>query len=260
MEDKSKIEKEQPEVSAEEIEEEKVEEPQDEPEVKTEDEQVAETPETAEEEESTSDDISKESAEESSEETETGETLEKKEEPVEAKKKKEPAKKEVKKKKADHGPDFKYIVRISNTDIDGEKKIVHGLTKIKGVGLHLGTIVADKSGIDRNMKMGDLKDAQVEKIQKTLDDISNNLPSWMLNHRKDYDTGGDIHLVGSDIDMRLREEINILKKIRSYRGIRHERGLPVRGQRTRANNRTGLTLGVSKKRVTATASSDNKKE
>ena len=254
MEDESKPEKEQPEVPVEEVEEEKVEESQPEPEIKDEEEQVEETPETAEQEESTSEDISEEPAEDAAEEAETGETVEKTEEPVEAKEKKEPPKKEVKKKKVDHGPDFKYIVRIANTDIDGEKKIVHGLTTIKGVGLHLGTIVADKAGIDRNMKMGDLKDAQVEKIQKTLDDISNNAPSWMLNHRKDYDTGGDIHLVGSEIDMRLREEINVLKKIRSYRGIRHERGLPVRGQRTRANSRTGLTLGVSKKSVTQTSS------
>ena len=58
--------------------------------------------------------------------------------------------------------------------------------------------------------------------------------------------------------MRLRDEINILKKIRSYRGIRHERGLPVRGQRTRANSRTGLTLGVSKKRALAKSSSSKK--
>jgi len=70
----------------------------------------------------------------------------------------------------------------------------------------------------------------------------------MFNHRKDYETGNDIHLTGSEIDMRLRDEINIMKKIRSYRGIRHERGLRARGQRTRSNNRSGLTLGVSKKR------------
>jgi len=71
----------------------------------------------------------------------------------------------------------------------------------------------------------------------------------MLNHRKDIETGEDIHLIGSEIGLRLRDEINIMKKIRSYKGIRHERGLTVRGQRTRGNNRKGLTLGVSKKRV-----------
>jgi len=71
----------------------------------------------------------------------------------------------------------------------------------------------------------------------------------MLNHRKDMETGEDIHVTGSNIDLRFRDEINIMKKIRSYKGIRHERGLCVRGQRTRGNNRRGLSLGVSKKSV-----------
>ena len=61
-------------------------------------------------------------------------------------------------------------------------------------------------------------------------------------------SSGGIDEAGTDIELRLRDEINIMKKIRSYRGIRHELGLPARGQRTRANNRKGLSLGVSKKR------------
>ena len=105
-------------------------------------------------------------------------------------------------------------------------------------------------GIDRQTKFGDLKDSQIEKIQEVIDKVGSNAPKWMLNHRKDYETGEDIHLIGTEIEMHLRDEINIMKKIRSYRGIRHERGLPVRGQRTRANNRKGLALGVSKKRET----------
>ena len=119
---------------------------------------------------------------------------------------------------------------------------------IKGVGMRVGNLIADKAGIDRKMKIGDLSDAQIDKIRKSLEDFTDNAPDWMLNHRKDYETGENIHLIGSEIDMRLRDEINIMKKIRSYRGIRHERGLTVRGQRTRANNRKGLALGVSKKR------------
>ena len=112
----------------------------------------------------------------------------------------------------------------------------------------MASLIINETDIDRNMRIGDLKDAQIEKLQEAINNIIENAPGWMLNHRKDYETGEDIHLVGSDIDMRLRDEINIMKKIRSYRGIRHERGLPARGQRTRANNRKGLTLGVSKKR------------
>jgi len=164
--------------------------------------------------------------------------------------KKKDAKKpdEKSKKKDDKGKDFKYIVRLSNTDVDGEKKIVYGLASIKGIGVHMATLILYELGIDRNVKIGDLTDSQIEKIQGIIDEVSSKAPRWMLNHRKDLETGEDIHLIGSDIDMRLRDEINILKKIRSYRGIRHERGLRVRGQRTRANNRRGLALGVSKKR------------
>ena len=158
-------------------------------------------------------------------------------------------KKEDKKKKDKHGEDFKYIVRIANTDVDGEKNIIYGLTTIKGIGIHMASLVADETGLDRFAKMGDLNDKQIEKIKEAIDNITENAPEWMLNHRKDYETGKNIHLVGPDIDMKLRDEINMLKKIRSYRGIRHERGLPVRGQRTRANNRKGLALGVSKKRT-----------
>lgn len=119
---------------------------------------------------------------------------------------------------------------------------------IKGVGMRVGNLIVDKAGVDRKMKIGDLSDVQIDKIRKSLEDLTDNAPVWMLNHRKDYETGENIHLIGSEIDMRLRDEINIMKKIRSYRGIRHERGLTVRGQRTRANNRKGLALGVSKKR------------
>ena len=168
------------------------------------------------------------------------------EEPVKIEEKKE-HKKEIQEKK-DHPDDFMYIVRIANTDIDGEKTLVRGLTSIKGVGMHISVLIVNETGIDKHAKMGDLKDAQIKKIQNALDNITKSAPRWMLNHRKDPETGEDIHLVGSDIDMRLRDEINIMKKIRSYQGIRHERGLTVRGQRTRANNRKGLALGVSKKR------------
>ena len=177
---------------------------------------------------------------------ETDEIVPTKEKKVDAKKPE--GIKEKSKKKVDRGKDFKYIVRLSNTDIDGEKNIVYGLASIKGIGVHMASLIANEIGIDRKTKFGDLKDQQIEKIQEVIDKVGSNAPKWMLNHRKDLETGEDIHLIGVDIDMSLRDEINLLKKIRSYRGIRHERGLRVRGQRTRANNRRGLALGVSKKR------------
>ena len=222
MEDKSKPDDVMPEKSSDEIKDEEIEQQQTEID--------SNTPEKK-------DEITKESKkEEKKEKTE--------EEQVKVEKKKED-----KKKKSDRKPDFKYIIRLSNSDISGEKNVVYGLASIKGVGLHMATLIADRAGINRYTKIGDLSDAQVEKLQESIDNIVNTAPGWMLNHRKDYDTGEDLHLVSSEIDMKLRDEINIMKKIRSYRGIRHERGLPVRGQRTRANNRKGLALGVSKKKV-----------
>jgi len=167
---------------------------------------------------------------------------------------------EIKKELPKRGPDFKYIVRIANTDINGEKSLIHGLATVKGVGLHMSTMVADLAGLDRMAKIGDLKDDQIEKIKEVLGNINKLGPKWMLNHRKDYETGADLHLIGVDIDTRLREEINIMKKIRSYKGVRHEAGLPVRGQRTRAHGRIGLAMGVSRKIIKEAAAKDKDKE
>ncbi len=151
------------------------------------------------------------------------------------------------KKKDDKDSDFNYIVRIANTDIDGEKKITFGLTQIKGVGRRMATLITDAAGINREIKCGNLTESQLVKINEVLENLDKKAPAWMLNHRKDLDTGKDIHLISTEVEMRLRDEINLLKMIRSYRGIRHETGLTVRGQRTRSNSRKGLALGVSKK-------------
>src|SRR3989449_370539 len=72
-------------------------------------------------------------------------------------------------------------------------------------------------------------------------------PPWMVNRPKDWESGLDLHLVGSEVEVRLRDDINLMKMIRSYKGVRHETGQKVRGQRTRSNGRTGLTVGVTKK-------------
>lgn len=160
--------------------------------------------------------------------------------------KKEP--KKTKKDKDDKPDDFQYIVRIANADINGDYPLELGLAQIKGVGRRLACLIADTSGIKRSFKMGNLTDKQIEKIREVLMNIDEIVPPWMLNHRKDFDTGKDIHHISGEVELRLRDDVNLLKMIRSYRGIRHESRLPVRGQRTRSNNRSGLTLGVSKKK------------
>ncbi|MCK4349079.1 MAG: 30S ribosomal protein S13 [Thermoplasmatales archaeon] len=240
MDDTSKSNEKVPEASSEKVKEEKVADVQ--PETK-----VEETPKEKIEDKSESPKEDKESKE--VEKNITTET--KREEKVnpETKKEKTAKPKDESEKKKDEKDDFRYIVRIANTDVAGEKTLARGLTSIKGIGTHMSILIIDMTGLDRNLKMGNLTDAQIETIKEALENATNTAPKWMLNHRKDIETGKDIHLMGGEIDIRLRDEINIMKKIRSYKGIRHERGLAVRGQRTRANNRKGLTLGVSKKRV-----------
>lgn len=156
---------------------------------------------------------------------------------------------EKKVKKVDYGPDFRYIVRLANSDLDGTRRVEHALTGIRGVGHRVGPILADAAGVPRTERIGKLSDAQIEQLAKTLERVSEILPGWAVNRPFDYETGADMHLVGSNVDIVLRDDLNRLKKIRSYRGVRHELGQKVRGQRTRSHGRTGLAVGVARQKA-----------
>ncbi len=69
----------------------------------------------------------------------------------------------------------------------------------------------------------------------------------MVNHPGEPALGESLHYVSADLETRRRDDVNLMKMIRSYRGVRHERGQKVRGQRTRSNGRTGMAAGVLKK-------------
>jgi small subunit ribosomal protein S13 len=156
-------------------------------------------------------------------------------------------KKATKISKTEENPDFKYIVRIANSDLDGKYQVIPALAQVKGLGIRTAAVVAQRAGVNPYQKIGNLSDADVSKLQESVDTLVESVPQWMLNRRKDVDTGDDTHLIGSDVEIKLRDDLNRLKKIRSYRGLRHESGQKVRGQRSRSNGRTGLTLGVQKK-------------
>ncbi|UCH90310.1 MAG: 30S ribosomal protein S13 [Thermoplasmata archaeon] len=155
--------------------------------------------------------------------------------------------------------DFKYIVRIANTDLDGHKTVEWGLTGITGIGSRLAVILADSAGIPRDIKMGKLTDEQVEVLEKRVKEIPDIMPPWLTNRQKDSISGDDTHIFGPDIQLVWRDDVNRLKMIRCYRGIRHEQGQKVRGQRTRANGRSGVTVGVVKKAVRQKQAADKKK-
>lgn len=129
------------------------------------------------------------------------------------------------------------MARIAGVDIPKEKKVEVSLQYIYGIGPALSRRILSAAGVNPNTKVKDLKEAEISRIREIID--------------REYRVEGE-----------LRKEVNLnvkrLIEIGSYRGLRHRRGLPVRGQRTRTNARTkrgprktvagrGQKRGVAKK-------------
>jgi len=185
------------------------------------------------------------SGEKEGKETKTGkEAKESKETKKEKAKKPKP---ETSRDKGQEKEDFKYIVRLASTDLDGKRRLVDALSDIRGIGYRTAILVADKVGLPRYEKIGNFDDTQIEKIENAINTISEYAPPWLLNRQNDWETGEDYQIFGPDLQVKIRDDINLMKKIRCYKGIRHEQGQKVRGQRTRSNGRTGLTIGVTRK-------------
>jgi len=146
----------------------------------------------------------------------------------------------------------KEIIRLVGIDVPGNMTVYSGLTKIKGISWAFSNAICHKLKIDKKRKMADLSDAEIKKI---LDFVKNpNLPDWFLNRRKDLESGKDTHLIATDLDLKREFDIRRLRKIKSYRGLRHATGKPVRGQRTRSHFRAknrGRTVGVKKPKTSS---------
>lgn len=144
--------------------------------------------------------------------------------------------------------EIKYFVRIRNTDLDGTKAVHIALTGIKGIGPHTSRTITALADVDPRAVLGKLDDGSVERLANAVDAYTEQVPDWMINRPKDVYTGEGRHLLGTDLTMTNDDDVNRMRKMRSYRGIRHETGQKVRGQRTKASGRTGTTVGVSRKK------------
>lgn len=138
------------------------------------------------------------------------------------------------------------MVRIMSEDIEGGMKIYPGLTKIKGVSWGIANAVCRILKIDKDRRIGSLRDDEVKKIIAFIK--SPEIPKFLFNRRNDFETGNDMHLTGTDLELRKEFDIKRLKKIRSYRGIRHAANLPVRGQKTRGHFRKNKSKGAGIKK------------
>ena len=123
------------------------------------------------------------------------------------------------------------MARIAGVDLPREKRVEIGLTYIFGVGRTTSNKILDKAGIDGNTRVRDLTDEEVDKIRVSMENLG--------------------IMVEGDLRRDIAMNIKRLQEIGCYRGIRHRRGLPVRGQKTKTNARTRKgpkkTVGRKKK-------------
>ena len=121
------------------------------------------------------------------------------------------------------------MARISGIDLPNSKRVEIGLTYIYGIGRKISNDILTKTKIDKNVLVSDLTDEQVNKIRTIIE--------------KEYQVEGDLR---SEISLNIKR----LMDLGNYRGLRHRRHMPVRGQRTKTNARTRKgprRLAVSKK-------------
>ena len=108
------------------------------------------------------------------------------------------------------------MARIKNIELPNEKHVCIGLTAIYGIGRPLAKTICKNAGVDPECKVKDLTDEDIQKLRKEID-----------NHTVEGDLRREVH-------MSIKEKM----EINSYQGVRHKKGLPVRGQRTSRNAHT----------------------
>ncbi|MBI5553301.1 MAG: 30S ribosomal protein S13 [Candidatus Diapherotrites archaeon] len=163
------------------------------------------------------------------------------------------------KKRKDVPADVRLIVRVAGKDLDGSKTVPRALAQIKGVGLRMAQMMSQtfekKTGQKPGILLGripETADSVLESI--VINPVAHGIPVWTLNHQKEFFSGENRHLVMSDLEFGKRTDLQRLNEIKSYRGLRLQWGLPVRGQRTRSTHRgKGPVVGVIKKEATAAA-------
>uniref|UniRef100_A0A7R9VQZ7 40S ribosomal protein S18 n=1 Tax=Pseudictyota dubia TaxID=2749911 RepID=A0A7R9VQZ7_9STRA len=135
-------------------------------------------------------------------------------------------------------PDFQFILRVLNTNIDGRKKVMFALTSIQGIGRRLSNLLCKKAEIDMNKRAGELTPEEVERLLTILKNPRQfKIPDWFLNRQRDLKDGKTSQIYSNGLIAKLREDLEGLKKIRAHRGLRHYWCLKVRGQHTKTSGR-----------------------
>ena len=141
------------------------------------------------------------------------------------------------------------IVRVAETDLNGALAVFQGIKKIKGVSFMLANAVSQVCPFS-DKKIVDLSDKEITDLEDIIHHPEKySIPNWLFNRRRDPETNQTSHLIASQLQFITGMDINKLKKMRSYKGIRHGLGLPVRGQRTKSSGRKKSgSVGVKRKK------------
>ncbi|ERG95150.1 30S ribosomal protein S13 [Haloquadratum walsbyi] len=156
--------------------------------------------------------------------------------------------------------DLRYFVRIGTTDLDGTKTVERSLTDMKGIGKRTARIITDVAAVDQHATFGLLEEDEIDSIVDAVENLDDHIPEWMANRRDDFFSGDTDHKTGSDLEEKRRHDINRMKMIDSYKGVRHKRGQKVRGQRTKSTGRTEGTIGVNVEAIKEEAAAEAAEE
>lgn len=125
--------------------------------------------------------------------------------------------------------EFQHILRIQNTNVKGKDKVMYGLTAIKGIGRRFSNLVLKLAEVDLTKRAGELTQAEIDKVNEILaNPLDWGVPKWFLNRQSCPVEGTASQLIANQVDSKLREDLERLKKIRAHRGLRHYWGLKVR--------------------------------
>lgn len=145
---------------------------------------------------------------------------------------------------------MRQLVRLIDVDIHGNKPLRVGMCRVKGVSHALANAVCKIKNLDPQKQIGYFTDKELEGVEDVIKNpLKYDIPVFMLNRRRDFETGQDKHIISSEVPLTKELDVKRMRMMRSYKGHRHGKNLPVRGQRTKAHFRHGASLGVAKKKT-----------
>ncbi|MHA1803639.1 MAG: 30S ribosomal protein S13 [Promethearchaeota archaeon] len=143
----------------------------------------------------------------------------------------------------------KIFFRKLRTQVDGNAKMEYALTQIRGVGRRFAQAIVKVAEIDPRARIGTISEKELNLLEDIiLNPKEHGIPSFLLNRKKDPRTGEDLQVVGNQLEITVKRDIDKMKRIKSYKGVRHYLGLKVRGQRTKSTGRHGLVVGVIRRK------------